>query len=103
MTKELIMATIPISNRLPLVEWIQEHHAFRVKFELELYRMGLSAQELHRVRLGPEVTSGVWIGRGYAVVVATKSVSFEVDESLSAREVLEVFHSYQKQLFPNSS
>jgi hypothetical protein len=100
MTNE-IMATVPISDRLPLVEWIQEYHAFRVRFELELYYTGFTAQELHRDRLGSEASPGVWVGKGYAVVVATKSVSFEVDENFTLDEVLATFHAYQEQLFPS--
>ena len=91
--------TIPISDIVPLVQWIQAYHIFRVRFDRSLHQTGLSPAGLHRQRLGPEVAPGVWEGRGYRVYVGPQSVSFEVYENATADQALVAFDRYQDELF----
>ena len=91
--------TIPISDIVPLVQWIQAYHIFRVRFDQSLQQTGLTPTELHRKQLGPEVAPGVWEGRGDRVYVAPQSVSFEVYENATSDQALVAFDRYQDKLF----
>lgn len=93
------MTTIPISEVLPFVQWIQEYHTFRTRLDLVLYQTALNLLELHQKKLGPEVHPGVWEGKSYRVFVQARTITFEVLENSSADEALKAFNTYQKKLF----
>jgi hypothetical protein len=91
--------TIPISDIVPLVQWIQAYHNFRAKFDSSLRQTGLSPVELHHQRLGPEDAPGVWRGKGYRIYVGPLAVSFEVPEDVTPDQALAAFDHYQTRLF----
>jgi len=93
------MKTVPISEIVPLIQWIQIYHAFRVRLDLRMYQTGLTLRELHRTQFGPEVASGVWETELYKVFVEERTLSFEVSETLSLDEAVEAFEGYQTRLF----
>lgn len=95
--------SIPISDLVPLVQWIQAYHDFRARFDQSLRQTSLTPAELHRTQLGPEAAPGVWEGSDYRVFVGPKAVSFEVSEDLDSDEALAAFDRYQETLFaPNT-
>jgi hypothetical protein len=92
-------STVPVSDIVPLVPWIQQYHDFRRQLNLVLQQTGKNPFDLHRDRLGIEVSPGVWEGPGYKVLISSWSVSFEVAEDASIPEALEAFDRYQQALF----
>lgn len=96
-------ATVPISDIVPLVPWIQQYHDFKLQFEATLQQTGKDPHALHTGRLGAEAAPGTWEGPGYRVLVSLRSVSFEVIEGSSVREALEAFDTYRRALFGSNS
>jgi len=95
--------TVPITDIVPLVPWIQHYHDFRLQLDQLLRQTGKTLVELHLDRFGPEVNLGVWEGPQYRVLVTARSVSIEVEEGLSVREALDAFDHYRDTLFgPNN-
>jgi hypothetical protein len=96
-------STVPISDIIPLVPWIQQYHDFRMQFDQLLQRSGKTPTEIHLDKFGAEASPGVWEGSGYRVLVGIRSVSIEVLEGSSVREALDAFEHYRETLFgPNS-
>lgn len=93
------MTTVPISEIVPLAQWIQAYHVFRAKLDLLLYQTGWNLGTLHRNQLGVEVSPGVWEADGYRVFIQGQALTFEVREGCSLDEALDAFNGYQKRLF----
>ncbi len=93
------MTTIPISEIVPLVQWIQTYHVFRTKLDLILYQTGWGLEDLHLDRLGAATNPGVWETNGYKVLVHGFALTFEVKEGSSVDEALAAFKDYQESLF----
>ncbi len=93
------MATKPISEVVPLEEWIRTYHSFRTELDLRLRETGFNLIELHQNALGPEISPGAWEGNGYRVYVEGRALTFEVSEEASTDEALEAFKSYRESLF----
>jgi hypothetical protein len=97
------MISIPISDVIPLAQWIQIYHAFRVKLDICLYQTGETVLGLHRTRLGPESQPGVWETQEYIVFVTERTITFEVPESSYPDEAAAAFSNYQAKLFGNGA
>ncbi len=93
------MNTVPISEVIPLMQWIQIYHAFRVRLDLHLYQSGLTLQGLHTAQFGPETSPGVWETGTYRVLIGDRTLTFEVLDTLTTEETLSEFKKYQTQLF----
>ena len=94
------MVTVPISEVVPLIQWIQIHHAFKAKLDILLYQTGFNLETLHLDRFGVEVSPCVWEDPfGYRVVIQGKALTFEVLEEFSLDEALLAFNDYQEKLF----
>lgn len=95
----MTMTTIPISDVVPLAQWIQAYHSFRAKLDMTLYLTGLSLLDLHRDRFGPETSPGAWEAPSYMVFVEERILSFEIPEDSTTETALEAFRVYQEGLF----
>jgi hypothetical protein len=93
------MSTIPISDVVPLAQWIQAYHSFRTRLDLLLYQTRLSLTALHHDRLGPPAQAGVWEASEYRVLVEERSWTFEVPEDATLDSALAAFTLYQEKLF----
>ena len=93
------MVTKPISEVVPLEEWIRTYHSFRAKLDLRLRETGFNLIELHQNALETEIAPGVWEGSGYRIHVEGRALTFEVSEEATMDEALEAFESYQRSLF----
>lgn len=93
------MTTIPISDVVPLAQWIQAYHTFRARLDLTLYTSGLGLLALHQDRFGPPAQPGVWETCDWRAIIKGRTLTFEVPEKSSADSAIMAFNQYQKRLF----
>lgn len=97
------MTTIPISDVVPLAQWIQAYLTFRARLDLTLYTSGLDLLALHRGQFGLPARPGVWETCDWRVIIKGHTLTFEVPEKSSADSAIMAFNKYQKKLFEVSS
>lgn len=93
------MSTKPVSEIVPLAEWVQAYHVFKAKLDTHLYQTGMDLVEMHLQALGEERSPNVWEKSGYRVRLEGQAVTFEVSEEATADEALAQFRAYQEWLF----
>jgi len=87
--------TVPISDVVPLGQWVLAYHDFQTRLERLLRETDKSVHDLHVEKLGPETRPGVWERLGCHVYVRAQTVSLEVPESTRANTAMKAFNSYQ--------
>jgi len=90
--------TVPISDVVPLGQWVLAYHNFQTRLERLLRESGKSVYDLHVEKLGPETRPGVWERLGCHVYVRAQTVSLEVPESARPGTAMKAFDSYQQVL-----
>ena len=88
---------VPVSDVIPLIEWLTVYHRFRAELDQKLTQTGVTLVELHTKKLGSPTSPDVWEGADYRVHVK-KTISFEVLEGTPPEQAFAAFNRYQTRL-----